>query len=100
MTKEIIFTVVELCRFVDISQDELVEVVGLGVITPLPPDDRRWLFDYRALHCLQRAQRLRAELDLDWAGVAMALTLLDKLDALKKENDRLHRQLERFLAAE
>ncbi|RLM19021.1 chaperone-modulator protein CbpM [Brenneria alni] len=97
MAEEMTFTIVELCQSVDISQDELVEVVGLGVIVPLEPDKPRWIFDYHALHCLRRAQRLQAELDLDWSGIAMTLTLLDKIDALKKENDQLRRQLNRFL---
>lgn len=37
MKKEITFTVVELCQRVEISEDELVEIVGLGVIVPLEP---------------------------------------------------------------
>ncbi|MBX9333661.1 chaperone-modulator protein CbpM, partial [Serratia marcescens] len=44
-----------------------------------------------------RARRLRAELDLDWPGIAMALTLLDRVDTLQQENRQLRRQLARFL---
>ncbi|CAI2501607.1 chaperone modulator CbpM [Serratia marcescens] len=97
MKKEITFTVVELCQRVEISEDELVEIVGLGVIVPLEPAQPRWVFDYPALSHLQRARRLRAELDLDWPGIAMALTLLDRVDALQQENRQLRRQLARFL---
>ncbi|HEJ9096476.1 chaperone modulator CbpM [Serratia odorifera] len=97
MRQEITFTVVELCQQVDISQDELIEIVELGVIAPLESAPSSWLFDYPALSHLQRARRLRAELDLDWPGIAMALTLLDRVDALQKENQRLRRQLARFL---
>ena len=43
------------------------------------------------------ARRLRAELDLDWPGIAMALTLLDRVDTLQQENRQLRRQLARFL---
>lgn len=56
-----------------------------------------WEFDYPALSHLQRARRLRAELDLDWPGIAMALTLLDRVDTLQQENRQLRRQLARFL---
>lgn len=97
MKKEITFTVVELCQRVEISEDELVEIVGLGVIVPLEPAQTSWVFDYPALSHLQRARRLRAELDLDWPGIAMALTLLDRVDALQQENRQLRRQLARFL---
>ncbi|PWC12026.1 chaperone-modulator protein CbpM [Brenneria roseae subsp. americana] len=97
MAEEMTFTVVELCRSVDITQEELIEVVGLGVIVPLEPDESHWIFDDRALSCLRRAQRLQIELDLDWPGVAMTLTLLDQIDELKRENEQLRRQLERFM---
>ncbi|CNI11978.1 chaperone-modulator protein CbpM [Yersinia aldovae] len=94
---EITYTVTELCQSSGILEDELVEVVGLGVIVPLDSGATWWIFDADALHCLQRAQRLQNELDLDWSGVAMALTLLDQIEHLKKENDLLRRQLDRFL---
>lgn len=97
MSKEITFTLVELCQTVDISQDELVEIVEFGVIVPLQPEQVRWEFDYPALSHLRRARPLRAELDLDWPGIAMALTLLERVGELQKENRRLHRQLARFL---
>ena len=56
MMKKITFTVVELCQRVEISEDELVEIVGLGVIVPLEPAQPSWEFDYPALSHLQRAQ--------------------------------------------
>ena len=94
---EITYTVTELCQSTGIMQDELVEVVGLGVIVPLEPADTVWVFDADALSCLKRACRLQNELDLDWSGVAMTLTLLERVEQLKKENDQLRRQLDRFL---
>ncbi|MCL2893200.1 chaperone modulator CbpM [Brenneria tiliae] len=97
MAEEMTFTVVELCQSVNISQDELIEVVGLGVIEPLERDKPRWVFDYDAVSCLRRARRLQAELDLDWSGIAMTLTLLDRIDELKQENEQLRRHLDRFL---
>ncbi|ATM87211.1 chaperone modulator CbpM [Yersinia massiliensis] len=94
---EITFTVTELCQSTGIMQDELVEVVELGVIVPLEPADSVWIFDAKALSSLKRAQRLQHELDLDWSGVAMTLTLLERVEQLKKENEQLRRQLDRFL---
>ncbi|CNH74569.1 chaperone-modulator protein CbpM [Yersinia massiliensis] len=94
---EITFTVTELCQSTGIMQDELVEVVELGVIVPLESADSVWIFDAKALSNLKRAQRLQHELDLDWSGVAMTLTLLERVEQLKKENEQLRRQLDRFL---
>ncbi|AJI94738.1 chaperone modulatory protein CbpM [Yersinia ruckeri] len=94
---EITYSVTELCQTTGILQDELIEVVGLGVIAPLEPSNTLWVFDADALRDLQRAWRLRNELDLDWSGVAMTLTLLEQVRQLKKENEQLRCRLERFL---
>ncbi|MDW8845136.1 chaperone modulator CbpM [Erwinia sp. P7711] len=96
MTEHVRYTVIEICRSVDISPEELTEVVGLGVITPTESEPQ-WVFDYYAVHQLRRARRLQIELDLEWSGIALALTLLDKVDRLEKENLLLRRQLERLL---
>lgn len=90
------YTVIEICQVVDILPDELTEVVELGMIAPLEPQ-ADWIFDYHALHYLKRACRLRIELELEWSGTAVALTLLDKVDSLEQENAQLKRQLARLL---
>ncbi len=64
MKKEITFTVVELCQRVEISEDELVEIVGLGVIVPLEPAQPRWEFDYPALSHLQPKPTISGTKDL------------------------------------
>ncbi|WP_084110421.1 chaperone modulator CbpM [Erwinia typographi] len=96
MTEQVRYTVIEICRSVDISPEELTEVVGLGVITPLQAESN-WIFDYHALRSLQRARRLQIELELEWSGIAIALTLMDKVERLEKENVQLRRQLDRLL---
>lgn len=89
--------VAEICQFAAISRDELFEVVALGIIAPDGDDDAgEWRFEPVALHDLQRAQRLRRDLELDWAGTALAVGLLDEITRLKTENRRLLQRLERF----
>ncbi|MFP1725432.1 chaperone modulator CbpM [Lonsdalea quercina] len=94
---DVTFTVIEVCQIVGLSRDELSEVVALGVIAPQEESSMQWRFDAYALSQLQRARRLRYELDIDWPGIAMTLTLLDKMERLNQENQRLRRQLERFI---
>ncbi|MDQ4429657.1 chaperone modulator CbpM [Yokenella regensburgei] len=99
MTKvTVTFTVTEFCVHTGVSEEELNEIVGLGVIEPSQNQAERWLFDDRAVNIVHRALRLRRELELDWPGIAVAMTLLEENAQLVKENRLLHQRLARFLA--
>ena len=82
------FTITEFCLHTGISEEELNEIVGLGVVEPR---------DHAAI-VVQRAVRLRHELALDWPGIAVALTLMDDIAHLKQENRLLRQRLSRFVA--
>ncbi|EHM51802.1 MAG: chaperone modulator CbpM [Yokenella regensburgei] len=98
MTKvTVTFTVTEFCVHTGVSEEELNEIVGLGVIEPSQNQAERWLFDDRAVSIVHRALRLRRELELDWPGIAVAMTLLEENAQLVKENRLLHQRLARFL---
>jgi chaperone modulatory protein CbpM len=72
-----------------VSEEELHEVVGLGVIEPYEDET----FDDHALTVMRRAVRLRQELELDWPGIAVALTLLEENAQLRQENRLLRQRL-------
>lgn len=96
-TVTITFTVTEFCLHTGVSEDELSEIVGLGVITPHEDEHSCWQFDDSAAAIVQRARRLRRELALDWPGIAVALTLLEENAQLRQENRRLQQRLSRFI---
>ena len=62
------FTITEFCLHTGLSEDELNEIVGLGMIEPRQPQRENWLFDDSAVTIVHRAVRLRKELELDWPG--------------------------------
>lgn len=90
------FTVSEFCLHTGVSEEELREIVGLGVIEPTRIQAERWIFDDRAVTVVHRALRLRRELALDWPGIAVTLTLLEENERLKQENRLLMQRLSRF----
>ncbi len=77
------FTITEFCLHTGISEEELNEIVGLGVVEPREIETTR-VFDDHAAIVVQRAVRLRHELALDWPGIAVALTLMDDIAHLKQ----------------
>ncbi|EAA8471597.1 chaperone modulator CbpM [Salmonella enterica subsp. enterica] len=92
------FTITEFCLHTGVTEEELNEIVGLGVIEPYEDDSADWQFDDRAASVVQRALRLREELALDWPGIAVALTLLEENSRLREENRLLLQRLSRFIS--
>lgn len=65
--------------------DDVMDLVDCGVITPLEQRPQATLFQLDCLITLKTARRLRDDFQLDRHGVALALTLLRRLDALEAE---------------
>lgn len=92
----ITFTVTEFCLHTGVSEEELNEIVELGMIEPCDTYNPPWHFDDAAAALVGRAIRLRRELALDWPGTAVTLTLLEENQRLQQENRLLRQRLARF----
>ncbi len=90
------YTVDELCSAADIAQDTLQEIVTHGIVKPVGESPSNWTFEWYSVTVINKACRLHRDLDIDWAGIALALDLLDELESLRSENERLKRRLHRF----
>ncbi len=90
-----LFSLGEICERCGVPADIVVEMVEYGIVTPVtdPADNDRWQFDTEALLRMSRAQRLRRDLELNPAGLALALELLDEVDALQRQVRTLQQQL-------
>ncbi len=79
----------ELCRSCELSSDEVLELVDYGVIEVSTSPGGRWRFQGHCLRRVRRAVRLRRDLGVNIAGVALALELLDELEAMHSRLRRL-----------
>jgi len=78
----------DLCRLFDLRADELVQLVEFGVVEPVrgrSPSD--WRFSAMSITRVRRALRLRQDLHIDYAGLALVLDLLEEVHDLRS---RLH----------
>ncbi len=88
------FTLREFCERGAVHAEFVIKLVSYGVISPVEDGDvREWSFDLPALARLRKAQRLQQDLDINVPGLAMSLDLLDDVQQLRREVDRLNRQL-------
>ena len=83
----------ELCELCGVRADLIVELVEAGIISPVGSAPSAWRFSVQATIRLQKAQRLRRDLDINLAGVAVALDLIEDLDETRKRLKTLERRL-------
>ncbi len=83
------YTLHEACVLCGVGTTILVEFVEHGITAPQEPGARDWTFSDRALLRAQKALRLRRDLGLELAGLALALDLLDEIARLRREVARL-----------
>lgn len=85
----------ELCELSGLSEAELRDLVDWGVLAPAEPDAPRWTFSAERLMVARSAFRLRKDFELDAHGVALAVTLLERVRDLEAELRNLRARLPR-----
>jgi chaperone modulatory protein CbpM len=79
----------DLCRACAAQAERIVELVNEGLLTPAGTAPGEWRFTGVHLHRARVALRLESDLGVNLAGAALALELLDELDALRERVQRL-----------
>jgi len=89
-------TLIELSKATDLSSEILIEIVEEDILEPSgsAPDD--WLFSIQTVSVAKKATRLHRDLDIDWPGIALALSLIEEMEQLRRDNQKLKRRLQRF----
>ena len=80
-----LLTVEELSRICAVDERHIVELVDEGVISVVEVGTLRWRFSGTALRRTRLALRLERDLELNLAGVALALELLEEVERLRRE---------------
>lgn len=83
LEEQMALTLAELSHACAVPAEFIVELVGEGVIAPLGREPHRWRFSGTHLRRATVAMRLQRDLGVNLAGAALALQLLDELDALR-----------------
>jgi len=87
--EEIHLTLVELCRVCKVPEDQVRHWVGEGVLEPIGEAPDEWRFAGASLRRTRVATRLARDFELNPPGVALALDLLDEIEALRAHLRRL-----------
>ncbi len=87
----------EVCVRCGLQAEDLRQLVAHGVIAPVSESDAEWRFAADALRLLTRAARMQRDFELDAAGLAMALSLLDELQHSRRQIEKLRQLLAQHL---
>jgi len=76
---------VEFLELSGISETELRELIDYGALLPIDPSADPWQFHAACLLTVRTARRLRESFDLELDGVAVIITLLDRIRDLERQ---------------
>jgi len=93
LDEQTVLTVTELTRVCGISHEQLEVMVAEGMLHPLGSRPEQWRFTGIEVRRTRRALRLQQDLELNLAGVALALDLLDEVEQLRRRVRRLELHL-------
>ncbi len=89
----------DLCSFEHVlevsglTEAELRDLVEVGVIQPTRQDPGRYYFHTECIVVARRARRLRDDFDLDAQGLALALSLLNRIEGLEAQLAQMRARL-------
>jgi len=89
-------TLTELCQATRLGSDMLIEIIEEGILEPTGSTPETWQFSNHTIATAQKAARLHNDLEIDWPGIALAISLIEELEQLRDENQQLRQQLKRF----
>lgn len=84
--EHVALTLTELCRSCAVSEAQVFELVDQGVVEPLGREPDGWRFVGGSLRRVRLALHLQRDLGVNAAGAALALDLIDELEAVRARN--------------
>lgn len=81
----------ELCQVCSTSTEFIIELVGEGVLEPFGQEQSQWRFSGTSVLRARSAMRLKNDLNINLAGVALALELMEEIDLLRERLRRFER---------
>lgn len=95
LTENLRFSLSELAELAGVPEAELRELADYGAITPVDPGASQWVFTATCLTTVRAASRLRASFELEPHGVALVISLLERIRDLEAELTALRAQMPR-----
>jgi len=74
----------DLCHACSTSTEWVIELVDEGVLEPIGHEQVHWRFSGPSLLRARAAMRMQRDLQINLAGVALALDLMEEIEAMRE----------------
>ena len=81
----------ELCEICNLTSDIIDSLIEYEIIHPEGKRPAEWEFDMTQLQRVKTAMRLRRDLEVNFAGIALVLDLLDQMEEMRTQIELLER---------
>ena len=76
-------TLLKLCNICQLNPELIIEMVKEGILEPSGERKSAWRFSFSIVDRVRMVQRLRRDLNVNLAGAALAIHLLEKIEKLE-----------------
>jgi len=83
LDEETVLSLGDLCNACSRHAEWVVELVDEGILQPVGRNQDQWRFPGTSLQRAHTAMRLQQDLEINLAGVALALDLMDEIESLR-----------------
>jgi chaperone modulatory protein CbpM len=83
VVEELTLSLEDLCRACHVEHRQIIALVEAGILNPSGHSSTQWHFSGISLQRARTALRLQRDLEVNLAGAALALDLLDEIQALR-----------------
>ena len=83
-------TIIQICERCKLSKEEIIELIEEGIIYPKDKQNKSLSFSFDTIDRILKVKRLKRDMDLNMAGVALAVNLLDRIEELERKILRMN----------
>lgn len=83
LDEQVQLTLRDLCNACSQHADWIIDLVEEGILEPVGREQAQWRFPASSLQRARIALHLQRDLEINLAGVALALDLLDEIEGLR-----------------
>lgn len=95
-SEESLVNLEELCEICGIHIELVHDFISHDIAKPMGKSEKEWLFDLIQLRRVQTALRLQQDLELNLAGAALVLDLLEELEKLRAHTQLLEKHFSKL----